>query len=588
MSGLEGLLAGRVLGGRYRIEEVIGRGGMGAVYRATDERLGRKVAVKVITVAGAADPELRERVRARFEREARAAAGLPHHPNVVPVYDYGSDAALGLDYLVMELLHGEDLATRLARTGAPPLATGIWILREAARGVAVGHRVGLIHRDVKPGNIFLAEAPRGEVQVRVLDFGIAKLMAEEDTLNSLTQDGRAPLSPAYASPEQLRGLQRLTPASDVFSLGAIGYQLLTGERPFSEADRNRMSLGMPVEVPSARSRNPSIPLQVEEIVHRALAFDAEERFSDADAMAMALERAMRDIGSAPLPSYAPPPAYGAAPAYAAGAAGEEEDRTQLAPPYGVGEDDRTLLEVPLPPVGGPPSPPAARVAAPAAPAPPPKKRSKGGVFVWSFVLLALVGAVIVIVLSSRGRPRGLGEELGRLDTTALDTTLAEAPAETVEAPPPAPDPAALNEEGNRLFRDGNYPAALQLFRQASEAEPDNREYRYNYGVALLKVGMAAEAADQLGEVIRTGGMGAGAFYNLAQARLALGDTVAAVTALQRAMALAVTPAEQGAVQRLLDEISAARVQTLPPPPVDTLAPRPDSAGGFVAPPPPRP
>lgn len=587
MSGLEGLLAGRVLGGRYRIEEVIGRGGMGAVYRATDERLGRKVAVKVITVAGAADPELRARVRARFEREARAAAGLPHHPNVVPVYDYGSDATLGLDYLVMELLQGEDLATRLARTGAPPLATGIWILREAARGVAVGHRVGLIHRDVKPGNIFLAEAPHGEVQVRVLDFGIAKLMAEEDTLNSLTQDGRAPLSPAYASPEQLRGLQRLTPASDVFSLGAIGYQLLTGERPFSESDRNRMSLGMPVAVPSARSHNPSVPPQVEEIVQRALAFDPAERWPDADAMAVALERAMREMGGAPLPPYTPTSsAYGAA--ASAGAPIYEDDHTQLAPPYGAEADgDHTLLESPLPPVAGPPATAAAGGTTPPRAPEPPKKRSKGGVFVWSFVLLALIGAVIVIVLSSRSRPRGLGEDLGRLDTLAIDTTPAVVPEETVAPPPPAPDPAALNDEGNRLFREGNYPAALQLFRQASEAEPDNREYRYNYAVALLKVGDAAAAADELGQVIRAGGMGAGAFYNLAQARLTLGDTVGAVTALQRAMALAATPAEQGAVQRLLDDISAARQQAVPPLPIDTLAPRPDT-GGFVPPPPPRP
>ena len=113
MAGLEGLLAGRVLGGRYLIEEVIGRGGMGAVYRALDERLGRRVAVKVITLTGG-DPEVVERLRARFHREARAAAALPHHPNIVPVYDYGTDEALGLDYIVMELLRGSDLATRIA------------------------------------------------------------------------------------------------------------------------------------------------------------------------------------------------------------------------------------------------------------------------------------------------------------------------------------------------------------------------------------------------------------------------------------------------------------------------------------------
>src|SRR5687768_6648241 len=193
MSGLEGLLRGRVLGGRYRIEEVIGRGGMGAVYRAVDERLGRKVAVKVITVAMGDDPDTRRRVRARFHREARAAAALPHHPNVVPVYDYGTDEELGLDYIVMELLEGHDLATHLQRSGPPPLATALRVLREAARGLAVGHRAGLIHRDVKPGNIFLAR-DHDELQVRMVDFGIAKLADDEDTANQLTQDGRLPHS----------------------------------------------------------------------------------------------------------------------------------------------------------------------------------------------------------------------------------------------------------------------------------------------------------------------------------------------------------------------------------------------------------
>src|SRR4051812_43065106 len=156
MAGLESLLGGRVLGERYRVEEVIGRGGMGAVYRATDERLGRPVAVKVIT-AVATDAESRERMRARFRREAAAAARLPHHPNVVPVYDYGTDAETSLDYIVMELLRGRDLATQLQRSGPPPMALALRILQQAARGLNVGHRMGVIHRDVKPGNIFLVE-----------------------------------------------------------------------------------------------------------------------------------------------------------------------------------------------------------------------------------------------------------------------------------------------------------------------------------------------------------------------------------------------------------------------------------------------
>src|SRR5688572_30362869 len=227
MYGIEGLLAGRTLVDRYRIDAVVGRGGMGAVYRAHDLRLGREVAVKVITVA-AGDADGHRRLRARFLREARAAAGL-HHPNVVQVYDYGEDPTLGLDFLVMELLRGEDLATRLNRKGPPAVPTALNILCQAARGLAAGHRAGLVHRDIKPGNLFLEPGDRiGEVQVKVLDFGIADITAlDEETVTHLTVAGRSPFSPAYASPEQLRSETRVTPATDVFSLGAVGFHLLT-------------------------------------------------------------------------------------------------------------------------------------------------------------------------------------------------------------------------------------------------------------------------------------------------------------------------------------------------------------------------
>ncbi|MDR0787488.1 MAG: protein kinase [Gemmatimonadota bacterium] len=334
MAGIESLLVGRTLGGRYRIEEVIGRGGMGAVYRALDERLDRPVALKVIIAT--ADGDARDRLRHRFFREARSAAALPHHPNIVPVYDYGSDETLGIDFLVMELLRGSDLATRLSRAGAPPLSTSARILLEAARGLAVGHARGVIHRDVKPGNIFLARTLDNELQVRIVDFGIAKL-ADDDTLAQLTQDGRAPHSPAYASPEQLRGLAELTPAADVFGLGAVGFLLLTGERPFSEADRSRMSLGMPVEVPSLRALNPAVPEAIEAVVRKSLAFDPEARYPTAGKFAEALETAMRTLPDALVES-----TFTGAPIIIA--TGEETSRGISHGIDGNPEDgDRTLL-----------------------------------------------------------------------------------------------------------------------------------------------------------------------------------------------------------------------------------------------------
>ncbi|HEX8433227.1 MAG TPA: serine/threonine-protein kinase, partial [Longimicrobium sp.] len=287
MYGIAGLLTGRTLATRYRIDAVIGRGGMGAVYSATDERLGREVAVKVIGAA-AADPREHARLRARFHREARAAASL-RHPNVVAVHDYGTDAEVDLDFLVMELLRGEDLAARLTRLGPPPVPVTLCILRQAARGLAAGHRVGLIHRDVKPGNIFLEESDSpDEPHVCVMDFGIARLESDDGTLMQLTEFGRAPFSPAYASPEQLRGEDGVTPASDVFSLAAVGYHMATGVRPFTSAEPARAQQEVAESVRALRDRAPNLPVELYTTLVRGLSPTPAQRFADAGTFAEAL------------------------------------------------------------------------------------------------------------------------------------------------------------------------------------------------------------------------------------------------------------------------------------------------------------
>ncbi len=296
MYGIEGLLAGRTLAERYRIDAVIGRGGMGAVYRATDQRLGREVAVKIIAVA-APGPEAHARLRARFHREARAAAAL-HHPNVVDVYDFGTDAALDLDYLVMELLRGEDLASRLARAGPPQPDVAVDILYQAARGLGAGHRAGLIHRDVKPGNLYLEpDESAGGFAVRVLDFGIAEIASDDRTVTHLTVAGHSPFSPAYASPEQLRGDARLSPATDVFSLGALAFHLFTGRRAFAASEPGRMAVELSAALAALRSRGSAVPPAVVPVLQRALAHRAEDRFADAarfaDALAPALTTRVR-------------------------------------------------------------------------------------------------------------------------------------------------------------------------------------------------------------------------------------------------------------------------------------------------------
>ncbi len=303
MYGIAGLLAGRTLGGRYLIEAVVGRGGMGAVYRGVDERLSRPVAVKVIGASTTARAEHARR-RARFHRAARAAAAL-HHANVVQVHDFGTDPELDLDFLVMELLRGEDLAARLVRTGAPPLPTAVAILRQSARGLSAGHRAGMVHRDVKPGNLFLeTDDERGDVRVKVLDFGIAQLEADDGTVTHLTQYGRSPFSPAYASPEQLRGDDGITPASDVFSLSAVGYHLATGRRAFTSADPGRVQEALAESLRELRERAPALDDLTHEVLVRGLSWRPADRFRDAAEVAEALGGVMpaRAGSTAPRPA----------------------------------------------------------------------------------------------------------------------------------------------------------------------------------------------------------------------------------------------------------------------------------------------
>ena len=537
------------------IEEVIGRGGMGAVYRALDERLGRRVAVKVITLAGG-DPAGAERLRARFHREARAAAALPHHPNVVPVYDYGTDEALGLDYIVMELLRGADLATRLARSDPPPLGTALRILLQAARGLAVGHRAGLIHRDVKPGNIFLAESDQRELQVRVVDFGIAKLIDEDDTANQLTQDGRAPHSPAFASPEQLRGLTRLTAASDVFSLGAVGYLLLTGERPFSDADRNKMSLGMPVPAPVLRATQPAIPAEIEVIVQKCLAFDPNSRYADAGEMHEALDEAIRGLGASPVELY--PEARVNPPIAAPPEPAEAEDHTVLAESEapGVGAlsddertrsmepDDRTLVAPPpqrpaagdLPSRAFPPRPPLER------------RRSRLGLVVWTVVLLALA-AVAVWAWMESNRPPPVVQTNPAPPESIVD--VGQATPVDIE---PVQQPDALTaltfaSDGNNRFAAQDYDSAAVLYRLAVAIAPDQAIYRRNLGLTLRRLGQHEEAVQHFRRATLLDPTEAMAQFDLGNELLMVGDTAGSIESLQRFLVTSATDEVRFAVAR---------------------------------------
>ena len=326
-------LNGTTLGERYQILLSIGRGGMGAVYEALDLRLERIVAVKVIGLrdGGPALASLRE----RFHREARAAARL-HHINVVTVHDFGTDPALDLDYLVMERLHGSDLAALVTqRPSGLSVPEVVLVLKGALRGVAAGHRLRLIHRDIKPANLFLTDSPDSvDQRVRVLDFGIAQLIPNESTLTQLTVEGQLALSPAYASPEQLRGETELAPTSDVFSLAATAYSLLTGRKPFSPPEQGALAQGYAVTIPPPSALNPSVPEYLDALLGRAMAVRTETRHSDAGEMLLELEagefaaqRAShpRDVGERSV---------------LGGRGSRHDDATVPDPPDGRGDRDR--------------------------------------------------------------------------------------------------------------------------------------------------------------------------------------------------------------------------------------------------------
>ncbi|MEA2874473.1 MAG: eukaryotic-like serine/threonine-protein kinase [Hyphomicrobiales bacterium] len=260
-------LVGHTLDDKYRLEEKLGVGGMGTVYRARHLLIDRPVAVKVLNQRFVED----EAARTRFRREARAAGRL-QHTNAVTVTDFG-ESHDGYVYLVMELLEGRTLREVLAKEAPLDPARSVSLMMQISAAVAAAHEAGIIHRDLKPANIFIVQRAEVPAVVKVLDFGIAKLAAEsldEDEPLTLTQIGAMIGTPRYMSPEQCDGAE-LTPAADVYSLGVILYEMLTGTVPFSGSTPLAIAMKHTSEAP----RNPrefvsTIPPALEQIVLHAL------------------------------------------------------------------------------------------------------------------------------------------------------------------------------------------------------------------------------------------------------------------------------------------------------------------------------
>ncbi|HVH43733.1 MAG TPA: serine/threonine-protein kinase [Labilithrix sp.] len=293
----------RLFAEKYELGETLGRGGMGDVYEATEIATHRRVAIKIMR-----RPDVSERAAetehewaVRFEREVRAIRGL-RSPHVIELIDSGLDEKTGERFLVMERLDGEDLGGLLKRLGPLPIHLAIRIAAQTCLGLERAHATNVVHRDIKPGNLYLAKTLRGEQasrEIRVLDFGIARMGvgADDADFTELTRTGSMLGSPHYIAPEQARGSKNVDPRADIWSLGVVLYRLLSGAFPHQDSDSGIGELLIAVcckPAPSIQERAPWVPLEVARIVHRALLINREDRFESAREMYEALMAVLPD------------------------------------------------------------------------------------------------------------------------------------------------------------------------------------------------------------------------------------------------------------------------------------------------------
>jgi eukaryotic-like serine/threonine-protein kinase len=430
-----------ILPSRYRDPELIGHGGMGEIYRAEDELLGRTVAVKVLaerySVDGAA--------RGRFTREALAAARLSGEPNTVTIFDVGEHE--GRPFIVMEYLRGGSLEDRLREHGAQDPGRVLAWLDEAGAAIDAAHDHGVVHRDVKPGNLLLA----GDGSVRVADFGVASAAG----LDSLTMTGTVLGTAGYLAPEQARG-EPTTPATDLYALAVVGFELLTGRRPF-QADHPTAEAAAHVHaaVPAVSERG-DLPRELDPVFRRAMAKDPAERYASSGDFVSALREALRSAGA------------------------------------------ETREFAPLP--------------TPSSPAPAGKRFPLPALIGAGLLAASLAGVGLAAALTGGDDGQPTAQTVTRVKTVQgeprTETIITTAPANTQREPPPPPPPTgdaggrALTDQATNLMKEGRYEEALPIAQRALQRlQGTGQTYEgyanYNVGRSLVELGRCDEALPYL-------------------------------------------------------------------------------------------
>jgi eukaryotic-like serine/threonine-protein kinase len=368
-----------VLAGRYDLGERLGVGGMSTVRLARDRRLEREVAVKVLAEHLAEDPQF----VARFRREALAAARLVH-PNIVQVFDFGLDEPTGRHYIVMEHIRGQSAAEILRERSILPVSEALAIVAHACRGLDYAHRNGVVHRDIKPGNLLRSE----EGIVKVADFGIARNIGDE---SSITQVGSVLGTAAYLAPEQAHG-EEAGPRADLYGLGVVTYQALSGRLPYEANSLTELALKQQREAPPLLNHlNPEVTPQLAAAVDRALALEAADRFASAEDMRQALADGVRGVG--PMPDEDSTHVLGSQAQTAPTSVSPRRDPATADQPVVARQPQPSRRPAPPPPVAAP-----QRSAGPAR-RQSPQRRRRGALrrFITMVVILLLVVAVAVAV-----------------------------------------------------------------------------------------------------------------------------------------------------------------------------------------------